>query len=192
MAHAYRSSALPQAFGEARERWRWFAALGVIFVALGAIAVGNLSLATIATVYYVGALMVIAGAMQVAQAFGVRTWSGFVWWLLSGALYAAAGIVTFLNPLLASFVFTLALGLLTAASGISRIWLGFQATADHGRGWVIASGIVTTVAGLLFVMGWPADSAWLLGLVLSMDLIFQGCALLAFGLHLRRGASRRT
>lgn len=180
-----RTSAFSDAFGQARAKWGWFVALGSIFIGAGAIAVGNLLVTTLATVYYVGALMVGAGIMQFAQSFRVKTWGGFVLWLLSGVLYAAAGVTTFMNPLLASFIFTLLLVLLTAAAGVARICLGFQTSSESGWGWIVASGVVTTIAGLMFLLGWPVNSLWLLGLVLSVDLIFQGYAFIAFGLRLR-------
>ncbi|MVT64904.1 HdeD family acid-resistance protein [Bradyrhizobium pachyrhizi] len=185
MTNAYQTSALPGAFADLRARWGWFVVLGIVFIVLGAIAISNLLVATIATVYYVGALMTIAGVMQIIQSFRVKTWGGFLLWLLSGVLYAAAGLMTFINPLLASFVFTLMLALLTLSSGMLRLWLGFQARAEHGWGWIIASGVVTTVAGLIFLLGWPINSLWLLGLLLSLDLAFQGCALVGLGLRLR-------
>jgi len=178
--------AAPQpVFAEARAKWSWFVALGFVFVALGAIAVSNLLLTTIATVYYVGALMIVAGAMQIVQSFRVKSWGGFFLWILSGVLYAVAGLMTLMNPLLASLLFTLMLAVLTVASGVVRLWLGLRARADHGWGWIVASGAITTIAGLIFLLGWPVNSLWLLGLVLAIDLIFQGCALVGLGLRFR-------
>jgi uncharacterized membrane protein HdeD (DUF308 family) len=77
------------------------------------------------------------------------------------------------------------LGLLAASSGLSRIWLSLHARARHGWGWIAASGMVTILTGLVFLLGWPVDSLWLLGLVLAIDLIFQGCALLGLAARLR-------
>lgn len=172
--------------GEARTKWRWFATLGAIFIALGVIAVSNLLLATMVTIYYAGVLIIVAGVVQIIQSFGIKTWDGFFLWLSSGVLYTAAGVMIFMNPLLASVIFTLLLALLTAASGFSRICLGIKARHEDGWQWIIASGSVTTIVGLIFLTGWPVNSLWLLGLVLSIDLIFQGYAMVAFGLQLRK------
>jgi uncharacterized membrane protein HdeD (DUF308 family) len=185
MTHAEQASALSGAFAEVRTKWVWFVLLGIAFIVLGGIAVSNLLLATIATVYYVGALMAAAGVMQIIQSFRVQTWRGFLLWMLSGLLYAAAGVMTFMNPLLASAIFTLMLALLAIAAGVVRLWLGFHARAEHGWGWIIASGAVTAIAGLIFLLGGPVNSLWLLGLLLAIDLVFQGCALIGLGLRLR-------
>ncbi|MCC8952809.1 HdeD family acid-resistance protein [Bradyrhizobium sp. Pear77] len=179
------TSMLSRAFADVHAKWSWFVGLGLIFIVLGAVAAGNLLLATIVTVYYVSAGMIVAGVMQIVQSLRVKTWGGFLWWMLSGVLYTAAGVVTSMNPLLASVFLTLMLALLTVASGVARLWLGFQARTDHGWGWIVASGVVTAIAGLVFLLGWPVNSLWLLGLVLAIDLVFQGCALVGLGLRFR-------
>lgn len=165
--------------------WGWFIALGAVFIILGLIASSHLLLATIVTVYYLGASMIVAGALQIIQSFRLTHWGGFILWLLSGLLYVVAGVMTFMNPALASSAMTLLLALFTAASGITRIWLGAGAMSERGWGWIVASGVLSTVVGLIFLVGWPVNSAWLLGLVLSIDLIFQGCALVGIGFRLK-------
>lgn len=170
---------------EARGKWAWFVALGVLLILLGAAAMINLAVTTMATVVYIGVLMLIGGAFQTAQAFRIKTWSGFGWWLVSGILYGIAGIITLANPLFASFVLTLLLAALTLAAGVSRIIVGLRTKPADGWSAHVASGLVTTVVGFIFLLGWPVNSLWLLGLLLSVDLIFQGCMCLAFGVRFK-------
>ncbi|MGO8470093.1 hypothetical protein AB9F45_37430, partial [Rhizobium leguminosarum] len=42
-------------------KWIWFAGLGVLLLFCGLIALGNLMLATVVSVYYVGMLMLFTG-----------------------------------------------------------------------------------------------------------------------------------
>ena len=44
----------------------------------------------------------------------------------------------------------------------------------------------TALAGIVFLIGWPVNSLWLLGLFLAFDLAMQGWSLIFFGLALRR------
>lgn len=162
-----------------------FVVLGMVYVGAGSIAIGHLAITTIVTVYYVGAMMVVAGVGQVIHAFQIRTWSGFIWWLLAGFFYAGGGAFAFLNPLLASSAFTLALAVLVIGSGMSRALLGFHTKPENGWGWIVASGVVSIIVGLIFLLGWPANSLWLLGLILAADLIFQGCTFILFGMGLK-------
>ncbi|MDH6694981.1 uncharacterized membrane protein HdeD (DUF308 family) [Bradyrhizobium elkanii] len=170
---------------EARAKWGWFVALGILFVLLGFGAVSNLLLATVTTIFYIGALMIVAGIFQIIHAFGVESWRGRFLWGLGGLTYAVAGTTIILDPVIASLVLTLMLAVFTIASGLMRLLLGFRARDDRGWGWLCASGLLTAVAGLAFLLGWPLNSLWLLGLLLSVDLVFQGCALIGLGLQLR-------
>lgn len=180
------SDALKTAIGETRDKWGWFVALGVLLLVFGGIAFGNLFIATVASVYLVGWLMLFAGAVEIVHAFGVKSWGRFFYWLLSGLLYALAGFFAFYNPLLASTVLTLLLAVALIASGVLRTWVGYQHRGEKGSGWIIAAGVVTVLAGVVIAIGWPVNSLWVLGMFLAIDLIFQGWTFIAFGLALKR------
>ena len=147
-----------------RSAWAWFVALGAACVALGLIAALNLYAATVASVYLVGIIMLVGAVVQVMHAFQVRRLSGFFVWLLSGVLYGAAGITAFVNPLLAAAVLTLMLAFALIFSGVMRIWWSNWLRPLRGWGWITASGVITVLVGIIFVIGWPANVLWLLGM----------------------------
>jgi uncharacterized membrane protein HdeD (DUF308 family) len=179
-------SAWDNAIRQTRAKWGWFVALGVVLLILGGIAFGNLFIATVASVYVVGWLMLMAGVVEIVHAFGVRTWSRFFYWLLSGLLYAIAGFFAFDNPVLASTVLTFLLAVALIASGVLRAWVGYSHRPEPGWGWVVAGGVITAIAGLIIAIGWPVNSLWVLGLFLAIDLIFRGWTFIALGLALRK------
>src|SRR3954447_16822681 len=98
-------------FSELRSKWGWFVALGVLLLLAGVLALADEFLATVVSVFYVGALMLVSGIFQIIHSFGVKSWGRFFWWLLSGIVYTLAGIFAYLNPLLASTVLTLLLAI---------------------------------------------------------------------------------
>jgi uncharacterized membrane protein HdeD (DUF308 family) len=171
--------------GELQTKWGWFVALGIALFAIGLYASANLYLATFASILYVSAMMLVGGAMEIIHAFNVKTWGRFFFWLASGLLYLAAGVIAFMNPLLAKAVLTLTLAILLVASGISRIIAGIGGRYPGAGVWLVISGIITLVAGVVIAAGWPTNSLWVLGLLLAVDLMFQGIANFAFGLGLR-------
>ncbi|MET3659962.1 HdeD family acid-resistance protein [Aquamicrobium ahrensii] len=171
---------------EIRGKWGWFVALGVLLLILGGVAFGNLVIATVASVYFVGWLMLFSGVVEIIHAFGVKTWGRFFFWLASGLLYALAGIFAFYNPVLASVVLTFLLAVALVASGALRAWVGYQNWEQKGSGWIVTAGVVTILAGLVIALGWPVNSLQILGLFLAIDLIFQGWAFIAFGLALKK------
>ncbi len=185
MAYSTASSSGIGLMAELRAKWGWFVGLGVLLLILGLIAFGNIFATTIVSVFFIGGLMIIGGIGYILHAFQVKTWGGFFLWLLSGLLYGAAGILAFYNPLVAAAVLTLTFAFALVIAGALRIGAGFRLRPGDGWGWIVASGVVTLLVGVLLTFGWPLNTLWLLGLVLALDLTFQGVAALALGLNLR-------
>lgn len=171
-----------------RAKSGWIIALGVVYIIAGIIALGSVVLATVATVFVVGIMMVIAGVAEVINAFQIKTWGRFLLWLLLGALYIVAGFITFENPLLAAAILTLFLGIALIASGIMRIVLAFSMQAVMPWIWVLLSGVITLLLGLVIVAHWPVSSLYILGLFLGIDLVLAGASWIGIGLGLKRHA----
>jgi uncharacterized membrane protein HdeD (DUF308 family) len=171
-----------------RSKWGWIVALGVVYVVAGMIALGSVVMATIATVWLVGIMMLIAGVFEVINAFQVKTWGRFLFWLALGILYIVAGFVAFDNPLLTAVWLTLILGAALVASGIVRIFLGFNMKGGTPWGWVVASGVITLLLGIIVLIHWPVSSLYVLGIFLGVDLVFAGASWIGLGLGLRQTA----
>lgn len=169
----------------AQLKWGWIVALGVALLGMGILAFGNLLTATTISILYVGAFMVIAGVIQMTHSFQVKSWSGFSYYMMSGLFYGIAGVMAFQNPLLAAAALTIFLALALVASGAMRIWSSFNPRSQIGWGWSLASGITTLLVGFIFLLSWPINSLWLLGIILAIDLTFQGVAYVAFGMILK-------
>jgi uncharacterized membrane protein HdeD (DUF308 family) len=168
-----------------RAKSGWIVALGVIYVIAGIIALGSVVMATVASVFVVGIMMLIAGIAEVINAFQVKSWGRFLLWLLLGALYIVAGFVTFENPLLAAVLLTLILGIALITSGIMRMILAFSMQAGTPWIWILVSGLITLLIGLVILAHWPVSSLYVLGLFLGVDLVFAGAGWIGLGLGLR-------
>jgi uncharacterized membrane protein HdeD (DUF308 family) len=175
-----------------RAKSGWIIALGVVYIIGGIIALGSVVLATVATVFVVGIMMLIAGVAEVINAFQIKTWGKFIFWLLLGALYIVAGLLTFENPLLAAAFLTLFLGISLIASGIMRVVLAFSMQQTMPWIWVLLSGIITILLGLIIVAHWPVSSLYILGLFLGIDLVIAGVGWIGIGFGLKRHAPRVT
>jgi uncharacterized membrane protein HdeD (DUF308 family) len=121
-----RPTNLSQGVEALRAKWGWIVALGIIYLLVGLLALYSVVTATIASVFVVGIMMLIAGVAEVVNAFQVKSWGKFFLWVVLGILYIVAGFVTFENPLLAAALLTLVLGAVLVASGIMRIILAFN------------------------------------------------------------------
>src|SRR6266496_1038785 len=137
-----------------RAKSGWIIALGVVYLIAGFIALGSVAMATVASVLIVGVMMIIAGVAEVFSAFQIKSWGKFLLWALLGVLYIVAGFVTFQNPLLAAVLLTLILGASLVASGIMRIFLAFSMKRETPWIWVVLSGVITLLLGLLILGRW--------------------------------------
>ena len=169
-----------------RAKWGWILALGIVYVIAGFVALGSVVMATVASVLVVGVMMIVAGIAEIISAWQCKGWGRFLLWALLGLLYIVAGFFTFENPLLAAVILTLLLGASLIASGIVRIFLAFSMSSAAPWGLVALSGVITLLLGAIVLARWPVSSLYVLGLFLSVDLIFAGVSWISMGLALKR------
>ena len=153
--------------------------LGFCLILAGLFVLGDVVAATIISTIFIGAVAMVAGIIEVINAFWTRKWGAFLWQILLGILYVAFGAALFTQPVSSALMLTYFLGLLLLMSGIVRILLSFS----HWReaGWLmLLSGIFGVLAGLIVLTGFPKTGLWVLGLVLGVDLISHGAAWLAY------------
>jgi uncharacterized membrane protein HdeD (DUF308 family) len=55
--------------------------------------------------------------------------------------------------------------------------------------WIVLSGAITLLLGIVILAHWPVSSLYILGIFLGIDLIFIGGTWLAMGLALRKAAT---
>jgi uncharacterized membrane protein HdeD (DUF308 family) len=96
---------------------------------------------------------------------------------LIALLYVVAGLMIITRPLLASMLLTGALAGMLLLIGVLRCVMAIQHRAMQGWAWALVGGIVTVLLGLMILSKWPADSLWVIGLFLAIELIVQGWSL---------------
>jgi len=175
-----------------RAKWGWIVALGVVYLVAGFIALGSVVMATVASVFVVGIMMIVAGIAEIINAFQCKGWGKFLAWALLGVLYIIAGFITFENPLFAAVILTLLLGAALIASGIVRIFLALSMKRESPWIWVLVSSLITLVLGVLILARWPVSSVYTLGIFLGIDLVMAGAGWLGLGFALHRGGTPST
>lgn len=184
------NSALGDFMSTLGHKWKWFVGIGALLIILGMLALGNQLMATVFSIYYIGALMLISGVLEIIHAFKVRGVGLSLYWGGAGLLYAIAGLIAFSNPILASSVLTLLMAVALIVMGIIRIGHGIRTRQYVGSGWIIFSGLMTLFLGVLIAVGWPVNSLWILGIFLGIDLLFQGWGYVTFGLAIRASTKK--
>lgn len=166
--------------------WAWMAALAVLCIIGGLLALLNPFGATIFAVTLAGWIFLIQGLIQVIHAFRIRDWSGFIWSLGLGVLSLIVGIVLVADPLAGSISLTLLVAILFLVTGIAKIMFALSLKPLGGWGWVLVSGIVSALLGVMILANFPAAAATILGLLLGVELVSNGVLFLFVALGLRR------
>lgn len=167
------------------DHWKGVVAFGLVSAVLGLVALALTVSATLASVLMIGVFMIVAGLAELALGFRMRSWRRFLVWEVAGVVYLCAGAFAMLQPEVATVVITLLLGAGLVATGLLRVIFGLQLGASPNRSLLLLSGTVTGLLGLVIVLGWPANSALVLGTLLGIDLLFNGIAWTMFGLRAR-------
>lgn len=161
----------------AADHW-WLVGLkGVAAVALAIIAATSLQL-TLATMVMVFAAYCFADALfSAALAFHhARQGSRWVWQAIVAVIAAGAGATALAYPRLTIEVLLSVLTAWAILAGIATVFAAARLKRDHGRDWLIFSGIVLLVLGLMFglapalglsmIQGFLAGGTGLFGLLL--------------------------
>lgn len=163
----------------------WLLAAGVILVALGFVALLFAGVFSVASALWFGVIVLAGGLVMIVDAFSQAGWKGRLWHLAIGALYLAVGLITIVNPLLATASLTLLVGAALVATGVLRIVVAFQNRSLPFWGMVVLSGLLSLLLGVLILLQWPASSLWVLGTFLGIELIFQGVGMIALARAIR-------
>jgi uncharacterized membrane protein HdeD (DUF308 family) len=172
-----------------REHWKLFLAEGIILVILGIIGIIVPPIATLAVEIFVGWLLLISGIAGLITTFGARHAPGFWWSLLSALLGIAAGAVLLLWPVSGIVSLTILLIAFFIIEGVISIMYAVEHKRElSGQwGWMLVSGIIDLVLAAIIFAGLPWTAAWALGLLVGINMLFGGSALIAMAMHARRG-----
>jgi uncharacterized membrane protein HdeD (DUF308 family) len=174
--------------------WRLFLTEGIVLMILGILAIIVPPIATIAVEVLVGWLLLVSGIVGLIATLRMRSAPGFAWSLLSAVIGIVAGVVLLGWPLSGALSLTLILTVFLTLEGVVSILYAFEHRRELSGRWgaMLFSGIIDLfLAGIIFA-GLPGTAAWAIGLLIGVNLVFGGSALIAMALHARNAAPAAT
>jgi len=177
--------------GAIHEHWGLFLAEGIILVILGIAAIALPPIATLAFTIIIGWVFLISGVVGLFTTFWARHVPGFWWSLISAIIGIAAGVVLLLWPITGTLSLTLVLIAFFVVEGIVSIMYAIEHRNQltDRWGWMLVSGIIDLIlAGIIFA-GLPGTAVWALGLLVGINMLFGGAALIAMALAARHPAA---
>ena len=150
----------------------------ILFILLGLFAIAIPQLFTLSIELLLGSLFVVGGVFQTFRLLRNSDMGNF-WPTLIGSLCSIAlGVLLLAYPIKGVVALTLLLAIFFLIQGIAQIILAFRLKPVNGYGWMLFSGVVTLILSYLIWSGLPSTAAWVIGLLVGINLLFTGFSLL--------------
>jgi uncharacterized membrane protein HdeD (DUF308 family) len=162
-----------------RTYWVMFLVQGIIMMVLGAAAIVWPQISTLAVDLFVGWIFLFSGLTGLVTIFLASSVAGFVWSVLTAALSLFVGVLLIWHPVEGVVSLTLVLIAFFIAEGIFQIAGAIQhrAAFPDSWGWLLMSGIADLMLAAMLIWGWPSTAIWALGLIVGLNLITSGLAI---------------
>ena len=171
------------------QQWWCFLLLGVSLVVMGTICIAEPLIGSIASVLFLGFMMLAGGISQVVSSFWAGKWSGMMFHMLIGVLYCVVGYMIIDAPDVNMVVITKFIAIFLIIAGVFRI-VSALVTRFHDWGWVLLNGAITLLMGHHHQSSNCLKlSLWVIGLFVGIEMIFNGWAWIMLSLGLRRVGS---
>jgi uncharacterized membrane protein HdeD (DUF308 family) len=161
---------------------------GAVLAILGVLALALPVLASLAAAIFIGWVLLAAGVVGVVSAFTTRPHVHFWWSLFSGIVAIVAGVVALWIPAAAILSMTLVIAAWLAVDGVNSVMVALSLRKAHGGTalWLVAVAIVDWLLAAFLIMLPLMGEAVAFGVIVGIDLLFGGGALVAMGVSLRR------
>ncbi len=170
-----------------RAHWRLYVFQGVLMIVLGVLAVAAPAFATLTVDIYVGWLFLFSGVLGLIAVFSARNVPGFLWTLVTAFLSIVVGGVLLWKPVEGALSLTIVLTAFFIVEGVfqAAAALIYRDAIPSTWGWLLASGLADLALAAIIVAGWPGTAAWVLGLLVGVNLLTTGWAVVMVALGAR-------
>lgn len=173
------SSMFEAGMEEVRKSWIWFLVGGIVLVVLGAACIVKSQTATTFSILALGWVLAISGVVWLVGAFQTWTWGGFFVYLLNAIIRGVTGYLLIRHPDAGAEGVTMVLAALFIVGGLFRAVAAGKIQFPRW-GWTVFAGLVSVALGVYLLATWKATSTFFIGLVIGIDLIFDGVSLAGF------------
>jgi uncharacterized membrane protein HdeD (DUF308 family) len=177
---------MPSAVRDAlRAHWKMLMFQGVVMIILGVLAIAAPAFASVAVDIYVGWLFLLSGMVGIVAMFSARSVSSFFWILVTALLSIAVGAMLIWQPVEGAYSLTLVLTAFFIAEGVFQIVSSFsyRDVIPGSWGWMLVSGISDLLLAGIIIWAWPTSAQWALGLVVGVNLITSGTAVVMMAIE---------
>jgi uncharacterized membrane protein HdeD (DUF308 family) len=173
------SEAFAAGLDQVRRSWGWLLVFGILLIVLGMTCIGKAQIATTFSILALGWVLCISGVLWLVNSFYAFSWHGFFLYLLNAIIRIVTGYLLIRHPDAGAQGVTLLLATLFMVGGLFR-GVGASVIQFPRWGWTVFSGLVSFGLGIYLLATWPAATTYFIGVVIGVDLIFDGASLVGF------------
>ena len=168
------------------QHWLMWIILGIASILGGLFALFNPFAASIAAQTIVAWFFLIIGVVQAISIFRVTRMKERLLAILLTLIYLWLGISFLANPLEGLISLTLVAAIMFLVGGVAKVIYGFSVAEGRYRLALLISGAISVILALMIFTNFPSSAAVVLGVLLSVELLSTGVALVAFGMVLKQ------
>ena len=164
--------------------------VGITLILAGVLAICAPFVAGVSVMVMIGAMLMIGGVALCLLSFRLRVFGPGLPFLLMGGLMIVAGLYVVGKPVAALMSMTVLLSIYLIVSGIVEFFSGISARPDSGWGWIVASGLVTLLLGIMLWRQFPLSGVWAIGTLFGIKLLMTGFSMTSIGAVVRQGVRK--
>jgi uncharacterized membrane protein HdeD (DUF308 family) len=130
--------------------------------------------AGVAATALMGCLFIFCGIVHAMFGRRARGAGGFLWELLLGLVYGAAGIYLLLHPTASLALLTVALTTYLGAEASLEFVQCWRLRQLRGVRWIFFDSMLTLAIAILIWALWPAGNSLVIGALIGISMIFSG------------------
>ncbi|WP_193143095.1 MULTISPECIES: HdeD family acid-resistance protein [unclassified Meridianimarinicoccus] len=165
--------------------WTKWLILGILSVVFGLFALGNAVAASMAVTIVTGLLFLILGGIQVFLGLSETGTGRKIFSVAMGVLMLFLGVSFIANPLEGVISLALLVTIMLAASGILRLVLAWGMKSTPYFWPMLLSGALSVLLAGYIIANFAVASVSLLGILLGIELLFNGSGLIALAFFVR-------
>ncbi len=157
---------------------------GFLLIILGTAGLFLPGIISLGTAIFVAWLLIVGAIIWATHTYKYHAKS-VMGWIKPALLLITGGLMLF-YPLSGVAAVGLLLAIYLLMDAFGSFALAQSIHPAKGWGWMTFNGIISALLAMLFLIGWPETSLWLVGLYVSISLLFDGIALIAVGAAIRK------
>lgn len=169
----------------ARLRGR-FLVLGLLDMLLGTTAFVLVARGELSSGFAIGLVLMAAGAADAVHAFALRSRFGYMLGLISAIVFLFVGGLMVFSPLADFSSLHIAVAMMFWIGGVLRMGKGIDIRPVNSWPWVVASGLLSLIFGLVILAQGDQATFRLIGMLVGISLIVDGWSrMIVFWVHER-------